>query len=932
MKECIQQLKKNYFFLVLMIGMSFTQGINAQTPSDYQQLKDWYLNNNGSTWGVNWGLYIDDPQMQAWTGVTVDLTRKFVTKIELTEKNINCALPNFSMPEIEELTITRCGLKGAFPTLSLPKLKILELSFFNDVKGAFPNLQMPELTYLDLSGIRFVGELPSLLYLSKLKFLRLFGCSLSGALPDLNWAKLESVYLINNEFSGNFPIFNSVTPLKEFDISRNKFTGPLPNLNKCPELLIAELSYNQFSGTIPAFDLKKIKTLNLSSNLLLTGSIPLFVLPKLEYLFLSGKGITGEIPNFDLPMLKGLSISNTNNTGKIPNFNLLPALAWLEISDTKNTGEIPNFSTQWLDGLTIDGTENTGNIPNFNLPHLSHLTIVNTKVSGSVPRFSNIPYLMYLRLYSNQLTGEIPKLRQNSLIYMSLSNNRLTGTIPKLSLPRLRELYLRNNALSGSFPSMDSLKLTTLNLSGNKLSGVIPNLELSSLVYLVLAYNEFTSFVPTFKSYNLREINVQNNKFTGEIKGILTPNLEYLILDSNQIKSIVVNNTFTNLKTFSLKSNLIEDFPNITVLPNYGIDLRYNKLKGCIPPVYMEACTKGGINISSNPLLPWEGDLIKICDNPITTNAPCNDSDPTTIDDKINTNCECVGKIGIFSSNTAPCPNDTVHYVIKQNLAGTFQWKTIPDGFIQGNDKDYKKVIVKNTGQAVELILWNTASNTTVTATTITPYASSAGTMTTKFLQTAKTNKTITVKHQNSSIKLGANDTYAYVLHEGNADKIINQLDINKTGVFAFDVAKMKCGKVYYVSYLVGKGTTGFPNLADKCTNISPKGQAISWLCSIKNPVAMAREEDENEVQNIDNQINVYPNPTDDKFIIELPDVQNATIDLYNIQGQVLLSQKEMNVLDANHYEASVTHLPKGIYVLKINLDNQINIQKIIIQ
>jgi hypothetical protein len=362
------------------------------------------------------------------------------------------------------------------------------------------------------------------------------------------------------------------------------------------------------------------------------------------------------------------------------------------------------------------------------------------------------------------------------------------------------------------------------------------------------------------------------------------------------------------------------------------LGLEYNQLEGCIPSDYKQLCNLQRANLSNNPKLAWGGDFSKFCSEPSQTNAPCNDNDPTTIDDKINTNCECVGKIGIFSSNTAPCPNDTVHYVINQNLAGTFQWKTIPDGLIQGNDKDYRKVIVKNGGQAIELVLWNTVSNTTVTTTTITPYASSAGTMTTKFLQTAKTNKTITVKHQNSSIKLGANDTYAYVLHEGNADKIINQLDINKTGVFAFDAAKMKCNKVYYVSYLVGKGAAIFPDLADKCTSISPKGQAISWLCSIKNPVAMAREEDENEVQNIDNQINIYPNPTGDKFVIELPDVKNARLDLYNIQGQLLLSQKDMIWIDANHYEASVTHLPKGIYMLKMNLDNQLNIRKIIIQ
>jgi Leucine-rich repeat (LRR) protein len=314
-------------------------------------------------------------------------------------------------------------------------------------------------------------------------------------------------------------------------------------------------------------------------------------------------------------------------------------------------------------------------------------------------------------------------------------------------LPSLFEIFIRNNELSGAFPNINAPILRTLNFSGNKLSGIVPNLALPQLTRMILDNNEFTSFAPTFKYYYLRDISVAKNKLSGEISNLITPNLNYLNLDSNQITSIIPNANFTDLGTLNLRHNLLRDFPKLTYMPRVNLGLEYNQLEGCIPNDYKQLCNLQRANLSNNPKLAWGGDFSKFCSEPSQTNAPCNDNDPTTIDDKINTNCECVGKVGIFSSNTAPCLNDTVHYVIKQNLAGTFQWKTIPDGFIQGNDKDYKKVIVKNTGQAVELILWNTVSNTTVTTTTITPYASSAGTMTAKFLQTTKTNKTITVKH-----------------------------------------------------------------------------------------------------------------------------------------------------------------------------------------
>jgi Secretion system C-terminal sorting domain len=82
----------------------------------------------------------------------------------------------------------------------------------------------------------------------------------------------------------------------------------------------------------------------------------------------------------------------------------------------------------------------------------------------------------------------------------------------------------------------------------------------------------------------------------------------------------------------------------------------------------------------------------------------------------------------------------------------------------------------------------------------------------------------------------------------------------------------------------------------------------------------------------IDNQINVYPNPTDNKFIVELASTKNAILALYNIQGQLVLSQKSMTQLADNQYEANVTHLPKGVYFLKINLDENVGVRKIVVE
>ena len=84
--------------------------------------------------------------------------------------------------------------------------------------------------------------------------------------------------------------------------------------------------------------------------------------------------------------------------------------------------------------------------------------------------------------------------------------------------------------------------------------------------------------------------------------------------------------------------------------------------------------------------------------------------------------------------------------------------------------------------------------------------------------------------------------------------------------------------------------------------------------------------------QNIDNQVKVYPNPVEDKFFIEINEAKNVILNLYNTQGQSVLSQNEIKQISENKYEAFVSHLPKGIYLLKMKLDSRVGVQKIIIE
>ena len=67
--------------------------------------------------------------------------------------------------------------------------------------------------------------------------------------------------------------------------------------------------------------------------------------------------------------------------------------------------------------------------------------------------------------------------------------------------------------------------------------------------------------------------------------------------------------------------------------------------------------------------------------------------------------------------------------------------------------------------------------------------------------------------------------------------------------------------------------------------------------------------------------VKVYPNPTTDKLIIVLKNIQKSI--LYNVSGQ--------SVLESDRNELNVSELPTGIYLLHTtNTQNQLSTFKII--
>jgi len=84
---------------------------------------------------------------------------------------------------------------------------------------------------------------------------------------------------------------------------------------------------------------------------------------------------------------------------------------------------------------------------------------------------------------------------------------------------------------------------------------------------------------------------------------------------------------------------------------------------------------------------------------------------------------------------------------------------------------------------------------------------------------------------------------------------------------------------------------------------------------------------------NLEDIIKIYPNPVRDILFVDLNsfDSQKVNISIYNILGKIVYEVKESVVNNNLVYEIVLSEQTQGIYFLKMLIDNQIIIKKILI-
>ena len=251
-----------------------------------------------------------------------------------------------------------------------------------------------------------------------------------------------------------------------------------------------------------------------------------------------------------------------------------------------------------------------------------------------------------------------------------LPGNNLQGTIPNeiTTLSELIELSLSQNSLTGSIPTDigDLSELKILALIACQLSGEIPSslYELTNLEVLLVPLNNLSGSISNEigNLLKLERLLLWRNQFDGEIPARIGEllNLRDLFLSFNQFSGEIPNSlgALINLRIFDLQENqLTGDIPiELTelILTSAGrFFLNDNNLSGCYPEDlitnicflgFEESGAASGYNLTNNPSLPWQGDFERFCNGDVQIGVSCDDGNPNTTSDVIQSDCSCLGE------------------------------------------------------------------------------------------------------------------------------------------------------------------------------------------------------------------------------------------------------------------------------------------------
>jgi hypothetical protein len=158
---------------------------------------------------------------------------------------------------------------------------------------------------------------------------------------------------------------------------------------------------------------------------------------------------------------------------------------------------------------------------------------------------------------------------------------------------------------------------------------------------------------------------------------------------------------------------------------------------------------------------------------------------------------------------------------------------------------------------------------------------------------------------------------------DANGDSLWSQQYPHSTGTdhdYLFDMKPTSDGGYIMCGYVIHSSPTNNDALVIKV-------DSIDCMNYVNGCQSVGMEETLNFQPQTSNFI-VYPNPNNGTFTIETTNIENATLEVYNVSGQLI----QQAVLKSVQQTIDLSHQPKGLYLLKINTKNKIITQRMIKQ
>ncbi|CAN6464230.1 unnamed protein product [Victoria cruziana] len=406
--------------------------------------------------------------------------------LELSRNNLQGNIPDeWSFSHLRWLNLEINNFTGKIPSsmFNISALQTLSLSK-NSITGQLPpniGFSLPNLEKLLMSECGIVGKIPtSLANATQLEMLDLSNNMLSGWIPlELgSLVQLKSIFLEGNMLTNihnttELSIVTALTScrfLEKVAISGNSLTGVLPASigNLSSNLKVIDMAINQIGGAIPSeiANLTNLNRLDLGSNII-SGVIPSGIgkLHNLQGLYIDSNRLKGPIPPllYQIIGLVELYLSENMLSGSISssiaNLSNIREL-YLYANNLSSVIPVTFWELKNLELVYLQENSLTGSLPveigNLNVAY--QMDFSRNKLSGELPAsLSELQMLQYLNLSKNSFSGRIPQKLDAmvNLEWLDLSYNSLSGEIPKTLglLRRIRSLNLSFNQLGGEIPS-----------------------------------------------------------------------------------------------------------------------------------------------------------------------------------------------------------------------------------------------------------------------------------------------------------------------------------------------------------------------------------------------------------------------------------------------------------------------------------------------